>query len=596
MNLCILPDILPVQINNFRYFQAGCLVSGFYKRGDFNSRLDYNLYFILVRLIVDTMKTDKVFGRFAFINLVWLLVIAVGCSQSPDFPIEPEAISPTERKSSATSTATVPALVYTKTPDNSPTPEPDIDLGKLAGERIVLWHTWGGQAGGVVAEIVEDWNKNNQWGVSVEALYQGNPDAINNKILTQENKEDLANLAIAYLHQAHAWDNIWSIEDLNTFIDDPHVGFSKEEQADFYGPLWSSGQVGEKRLGLPVQQFGNVLFYNQSWAQELGFEEPPATPEEFKNQACAATNATLLDESDENNGMGGWVISTDYAATLGWLYAYGAEFYLPGKSGEMDTIYEFNNPQTRDAFRFLRSLYDDGCAFLSAGENHEVEFASRSALFRSGDVSDIPFQDQAFRDANNSDTWILIAYTSPSGPGALDVYGPALVMMSSTPEKQFASWLFLKWFTEPEQQARLIETAGTLPIRESTLDLLNEYRDQNPHWSQAVSLLADAKSEPGTRSWQTVRWALGDATRQLFLYYFTVDDIPGLLEFLDKTAHELFLGPENSGLLDTPTFTPSATLTPSMTPTPGITPTATRTARPTNTNTPEPGRPVTETP
>ena len=159
-----------------------------------------------------------------------------------------------------------------------------------------------------------------------------------------------------------------------------------------------------------------------------------------------------------------------------------------------------------------------------------------------------------------------------------------------------ASWLFLKWFSEPEQQARMIEAAGTLPIRESTLNLLNEYREQNPHWSQAVALMDDAKSEPGIQSWQTVRWALGDATRQLFLSYFTIDDISGLLEFLDKTAHELYLGPEKSGLLDTPTFTPSATLTPTVTPTSSVTPTASVTSSPTNTPTPENTRQATETP
>ena len=542
------------------------------------------------------MKKAKTFKDIGLIKMVWLLVFVVGCSQSSGSAVGTETASPAVTKISATSTKSATALEITDTPDISPTLEPDVDLRNLAGEQIIFWHTWGGKLGEVINEIVGDWNENNEWGLTVESLYQGNADSINKKIFMQQNIEDLPNLALGYIHQADAWDNLWPVEDLNSYIDDPYIGLSKEEQVDFYDPLWWKSQIGDKRLGLPVQQYGNYLFYNQSWANELGFDSPPSTPEEFKDQACAAFNAVLLDDNDENNGMGGWVVSTDYTATLGWLYAHGAEYYYPDDSGEMKQIYEFKTPETEKTFRYLRSLFDDGCAWLSAGENPEVEFASRRALFRSGDISDIPIQEEAFRSKSNQDKWVVISYPSPSGSGAFDVYGPALILLSSSQEKQLASWLFLKWFSEPEQQARMIEAAGTLPIRESTLDLLNEYREQNPHWSQAVALMDDAKSEPGIQSWQTVRWALGDATRQLFLSYFTIDDISGLLEFLDKTAHELYLGPEKSGLLDTPTFTPSATLTPTVTPTSSVTPTASVTSSPTNTPTPENTRQATETP
>jgi hypothetical protein len=59
------------------------------------------------------------------------------------------------------------------------------------------------------------------------------------------------------------------------------------------------------------------------------------------------------------------------------------------------------------------------------------------------------------------------------------------------------------------------------------------------------------------------------------MYYFTVEEVPKLLEFLDQTAFELHVGPEVSGVYDTPTFTPSPSPTATITPTPSDTPTNT---------------------
>jgi len=92
-----------------------------------------------------------------------------------------------------------------------------------------------------------------------------------------------------------------------------------------------------------------------------------------------------------------------------------------------------------------------------------------------------------------------------------------------------------------------------------------------PQWAAALELLSRARSEPMFQSWGTVRWALGDASTQLFRSYFTVDQVPTLLAYLERVAADLHIGPEMSGVYHTPTTTP----TPS--------PTATRTRQPTAT-------------
>jgi ABC-type glycerol-3-phosphate transport system substrate-binding protein len=266
---------------------------------------------------------------------------------------------------------------------------------------------------------------------------------------------------------------------------------------------------------------------------------------------------------------------------LGWIYAFGGQVLYPGDSEEDDRYYEFDTPQNEATFRFLKDLHDDGCAWLPASQIPENEFVSRQGLFSTAHVGDLKYLREAFRAQGNYDTWIALPFPSPEGTPAYDVFGPSAYIFSSTLERQLASWLFIKWLTDPEQQAELIKAAGTLPVRESSMEYLQEYKNQNPQWSQAVAALPSARAEPGYPSWKTVRWALGDATRQLFLSYFTIENVPELLKFLDQTAHDLHLGPAKSGLLDTPT------LTPSITPTASKTPTVTNTPRITPTSTPE---------
>ena len=247
----------------------------------------------------------------------------------------------------------------------------------------------------------------------------------------------------------------------------------------------------------------------------------------------------------------------------------------------------------------MRSLYDEGCAWSPENQYPEKEFANRLGLFSTGSVIDIPFQRAEFKKTRNRDQWIVMPFPSSGGASTIDVYGPSFEIMSSNSERELAAWLFIKWIIAPEQQVMLIEKTGTYPLRESTLDYLEEYRSSHSQWAESLRMIRRAKTEPGFQSWSVVRWALSDAARQLIKNYFTVEEVPELLEFLDQTAYEMHVGPEVSGVYDTPTFTPSPSPTATITPTPSDTPTntpspshtvvPTKTSTPTATITPSPG-------
>ena len=112
-------------------------------------------------------------------------------------------------------------------------------------------------------------------------------------------------------------------------------------------------------------------------------------------------------------------------------------------------------------------------------------------------------------------------------------------MFESTPQEQLAAWIFLQWLLAPENQARLIEVSGTLPLRAAVMDHLENYADAHRQWAAAVKLLRYARTEPVFPSWSVVRWAVSDVGMQVFRSYFTTEYITDTLKLLDETAAEL---------------------------------------------------------
>lgn len=424
-------------------------------------------------------------------------------------------------------------------PVASPTPQPistlEVDPEALKGSVVKYWHVWQGEAPRLTDALVSEFNAANPWGIRVQAVYVGDYDALSSQILGALQDGELPDMAVAYVHQALDWnaeENI--LVDLSDYVNDPLWGLSPDEQADFYPVFWDHPVTDDLRIGVPALRSGQVLYYNTTWAKELGFTSPPGTIAEFKEQACAAGRANLDDDAPENDKTGGWIISTHPSTVLGWLYAFGAPVSRPDGRG-----YRFNTPEVKEAFGFLRQLYEEGCAWFPEGQSSEAEFARRLGLFAAGSLSGIPYQEAALKSADNPDDWTVIPFPKGDGNPAIDVYGPNFVILKSSPERQLASWLFIKWLLTPENQSRWALTTRSFPLQKSLGESMVKEKTGAAQWHAALGLLQYAQPEPQYRSWGVVRWALGDATTQLFRWYFTPEQLPDTLGLLERTAAEL---------------------------------------------------------
>lgn len=469
---------------------------------------------------------------------ILLVLLLTGCGIANELGFG--SLDATQPPASGANPGNIPQVQTTPQPTAASTQPQSSPLGvdpaQLQGVVITFWHPWMGAEGRVASALVDAFNRSNSWGITVNSTAQGDYDRLDEAVSAALESGEAPDITVAYLYQALGWQvasgNL--LVDLSAYVEDPLWGLDEAAQQDFYPVFWEHDLQDGRRSGLPALGGAQVLYYNASMAQELGFNAPPATAEEFKRQACGAAQAYLRDGDSRNDRKGGWIVSTHYTAVLGWIYAFGSEIEAADGNG-----YRFNTPEVEAAFAFLRSLLDEGCAWLSESQPPEGDFASRLGLFSTGSVAGIPYQEEAFVRAGSQDTWSVLPFPGTSGEPVMPVYSPSFQLLRSTPQEQLAGWLFIKWLTEPEQQAQLAQVSGYFPVRLSSLAHMGVLPDTHPQWKAALEMLPLARHEPRLGSWRIVRWAVSDAATQVFRYYFEVGQAPTLVKLLEDTANDL---------------------------------------------------------
>lgn len=413
------------------------------------------------------------------------------------------------------------------TATDTPEPEPMLDP---SGQTVTFWHVWGsGDTGEGLTAIVDDFNATNEWGITVEALDQGSYRDLEDAMNASIQSGDLPDIVVGYSNALDTWYSVDVLEDINAFVNDPDYGLTSSDISDFFEGAWNGGVNADgARIGFPHGQSANVMFYNYTWGEELGFSGPPGTWAEFKTQTCAAAAANAADGNPDTDGTGGFVMYTGASEFSTFIFAFG-ENYI----GADGASYDFAKPGIVEVAGYLKELWDEGCAFATESYPNP-EFATRKALITMSSTAGYPYQLGAFEaeDAFSDDVWGFIPIPG-DGTKAVDSYVQNSAIVKSNPERSLASWLFLKWFTSPEVNAKWIEASAYHPTRQSTVDYLDSFVAENPLWAEGIDLVPLGVAEPAWSSWGSVRRSVGDTYSAIIQ---GAGDIQTLLEELNVAA------------------------------------------------------------
>ena len=401
-----------------------------------------------------------------------------------------------------------------------------------SGQTVTFWYQHSGSREEALQEIIAHFNDTNEYGITVEGSNQGGYGDIFSKMLNVVGTEDVPNLVVAYQNQAATYQLGDGLVDMNSLVSDPKWGLSEEEQADFFPGFYGADifpSFGNARLGFPPNRSMEVLYYNIDWLAELGIDGPPTTPEEFTELACRAVDEPFSGAVGDEGSLG-YQFGFDASTIASLTFAFGGNIFDYG-----NVAYTYDDPATIEAMNMIQGLFDNGCAgTITERFGDQISFANGKLLFFIDSSSGLPYVAAGVNDGAAFD-WSVAPLPRRTEDPVMNVYGASVSMGRSTPEKELATWLFIKYYTSPESQAKWARASNYFPVRQSVADGLAEYFEQNPAYQTAFELLPYGTTEPPVPGYDFVR----DRVQEVMAAIADGADVESILAELTVEANEI---------------------------------------------------------
>lgn len=379
-------------------------------------------------------------------------------------------------------------------------------------QDLVFWHNHTRNRQDALQAIVQTFNESNPYGITITQETQGSYADIFRKMLGLLGTPEVPDLVVAYQNQAATYQLSDALVDMTSLLQSPKWGMSAEEQADFFPAFFQQDVFplfDNARLGMAPNRSTEVLYYNRDWLAELGYDEPPSTPEAFKEVACKAIR-TPFSKADGSGAMG-YQLSLDASRLASWTFAFGGDVF------DYETHrYTYDSEGAQQAMAFLQDLYAEGCARPVAERGGAItDFSTGRLLFSSASSSGLPFVRAAVGAGAKFD-WSVAPLPHTTPTPVMNVYGASVSMPKSTPERELATWLFIRYFTSPEVQAGWGQAANYFPVRQSAAQRLGDYFQLHGAYKIAFDLLPYGHHEPPVPGYDFVRAMAEEALAAIF--------------------------------------------------------------------------------
>ncbi len=362
-----------------------------------------------------------------------------------------------------------------------------MDASQLDGTTITFWHAMGGVNGEAINTLVEKFNKENEYGITVVAEYQGDYDDEINKLKSAQ----LGNMGV----------DLVQIYDIGTrfMIDSGWIVPMQElmDAADFDSSVIEPNiaayyTVDNTLYSMPFNSSTPLLYYNKDMFDEAGIEEVPTTFSEISEAGDKLTKSGV----DEVISLGiyGWFFE-QFTCKQGLNYVNngnGRESYA--------TAVEFDsNGAGENILTAWKDLYDKGYA-PNVGRGGDAGLADFSAGKSAMTLGSTASLKQILQDVNGKfevGTAYFPAVTDDT-TGGVSIGGGSLWALNNNDDvKKAATWKFVEFLVSAESQAYWNAQTGYFPV---TTEAANEqvYKDnmaEYPQFQTAIDQLHDSAPE-----------------------------------------------------------------------------------------------------
>lgn len=385
-----------------------------------------------------------------------------------------------------------------------------VDSVDLTGQKvpITLWHHLTGAKADLLTTIIGQFNSS-QPSVTVQPQNQGNSyDDLYKKLLTAASGGQLPDLAEAYPSQVSEYQSGNVVVVLDDYINSTKYGLSKAEQADFVKPYWDESTYAEyhgQHLSFPFSKSFLVMFYNADKLKTLNYAKTPDqwTWDDFTAVAKAATTGNTK----------GWVINIDPSTYDGMVYSRGGKLI----SDDQKT-WLLNQQPGVDSLSLHEQAVREGWGYQSTSSGSDgVDFGAGRVLLDFATSSGMATEAKQIA-GDGKFNWNIASLPHNAGVSPVTVlYGGSVAMFKSTPARQLASWMFMKYFSSPAVTAQWAVGTGYTPVRQSSYqsDLVQGVIKSSPQFGVLLNQIAQyGKPETSVRGTQDTRNYISDAMTQ----------------------------------------------------------------------------------
>lgn len=384
------------------------------------------------------------------------------------------------------------------------------DLVDPSGQEVVFWYQHMRIREEALQGMITQFNADNPHGIQVRGEYAGDYGDIYNKMVVGLQGGSLPDLLVAYQNQALEYHTADGIVDLQPYMTSSKWGLSAEEQSDFVAAFMRQDQTrAGVQTGLPPNRSIEVLYYNADWLKELGADGPPQTWDAFAD-LCRAAHARPFSGNENKSRSLGFILDEDASRLASMVFSRGGDFLSDDGSS-----YTLDTPEAAASLQLMKDLVADGSVEM-IGEPYgdQSAFNVGESLFIMRSTSGLPYVQEGVQSGVGF-AWDVAAPPHNTPEPVVNFYGASISVGRTTAERQLAAWLFLKWFTEPAQQAEWVQASNYFPARKSTGDLLTDYFEANPRYREAYKLLEYGTPEPAVAGYEAVRRMISKAVVQV---------------------------------------------------------------------------------
>jgi ABC-type glycerol-3-phosphate transport system substrate-binding protein len=377
---------------------------------------------------------------------------------------------------------------------------PAASTGATSSGQVVqlqFWHAQNQAQQKALDALIQDFN-NSHPDIHVTGTYQGTYSDIYKKVTAAIAAGSPPDLAIAYPNDVSNYIKSDAVVPLDSFMKDPQIGFSSADLQDIFPSFIDHyPQAGNQVYSLAFMRSMEVMYYNADMLQAAGFNQPPANWDDFL-KVCAAVSKPPSAYCYEMN--------TDASRFANWVWGRGGEILSPdGKT------VAFDSQAGLDTLNWLSTMFKQKYAIvIGKAFQDQTDFALGKIAFAMGSTAGLPYYKQAVDQSGKLKNWAIAPFPHTTANPAVDVYGPSVTIFKTTPEKERAAFIFLKWLMGNGPNAQWVKATAYFPARASTKVQLADFIQANPLYGEAYGWLQYGKTEPTVAAWNPIRTYIAD--------------------------------------------------------------------------------------